>query len=601
MVGLSPARLILFVATVDGVHQRGARLLRRPSREGSAADRVWRRSIGGPARARPIGLRSLAQSTSALDGCERVELPGCHERACLIGPLNLSALSWLYPSWDISRDLTDRVQRAETQGTGDLAGTVHTHPGGFRDPSDQDARSTARALDANPHLDQLVVAIVTRGDPRPTDCPVGSEWAMSLHVARRSPGGGCRLLRAAPVIAPVRADLDAAGASCGPPITLEWGGRTLLAYLVSDQGAAQGNQVAVAFPAEYPQAGPIAFTVGDGGTMTPTGRPCWDPTLPSPPQLRSLIDGALRRSAHGFLDRVSGLSGELQERSVFVAGLGSVGSWMLAELVRAGVGHFTVLDPDPVEGSNLARTAYETRHVGMPKVLAAADVIRSINPRCEVNSLSDDLGDAEDRLTQLCADADLVVAATDDPSGQALLGHHAYFAGTPLISCALYRRAEAGEVVVVLPSLRTPCWHCSIGGGTVGGTRPDKDYGTGRLVGELALGPSIHVVAEVAASVAIGLLAGPQHPAGQPLAGIFATRRTVGLIATTPGWHLFGPIFEPLAGTQWAPQSVWARPVAKPDCPVCGTSPQPPRTGVGEAFRDLVDRLNSQRPHMKGA
>lgn len=497
-------------------------------------------------------------------------------------------------SWDISADLTDRIQEAEARGIGQLAGTVHTHPGGVRDPSDQDARSTARALDANSHLDQLVVAIVVRGAPRPTDCPVGSQWAMSLHVARRSPGGGCRLLRAMPVVSPVAADLGAAGADCGPSFSLEQPGRALLAYPMARRGS-RGGGVVLAFPAEYPEAGPLALGVGDDGGAVAVGRACWDPTLPSAPQLRALIDGARGRSADGFLDRVAGLSGELGGRSVLVAGLGSVGSWVLAELARAGVGRFMVLDPDLVEGSNLARTAYEVRHVGMPKAVAATDIVRSINPGCDVIALPQDLSDAEDRLTALCADADLVVAATDDPSGQALLSHHAYFAGTPLVSCALYRRAEAGEVVVVLPSLGTPCWHCTVGG-ALPGPRPDKDYGTGRLAGELALGPSIHVVAEVAAGVAISLLAGPQRPAGQPLAGILATRRTLGLVSTTPGWDFFGPVFEPLAGTQWAPQSVWARPKGNPECPVCGDTPQPPQTGIGAAFRDLVERLNGQSP-----
>ena len=104
---------------------------------------------------------------------------------------------------------------------------------------------------------------------------------------------------------------------------------------------------------------------------------------------------------------------------------------------------------------------------------------------------------------------------------QALLAHHAYAAELPLVACALYKKAAAGEVVLSVPAARTACWWCAVGAGTPSDSyRPGRDYGLhGRLAGESALGPSIHLVAGVAASAALGLLAGPRSQAGGTSSG----------------------------------------------------------------------------------
>lgn len=177
--------------------------------------------------------------------------------------------------------------------------------------------------------------------------------------------------------------------------------------------------------------------------------------------------------------------------------------------------------------------------------------------------------------------------------GQGLLSHHAYAARVPLIACALYRRAAAGEVVIVLPQASTACWRCAIGDHTADHL-PAKDYGTGRLVSELALGPAIHLVAEVAAGVAIGLLAGPDTPAGQAVAELVVSGRTLGLIATTPRWDFFPEVFAGLDGHQWAPQSLWARVNRRPDCPVCGDDPTSPAVlGEGPAVSARIAALRA--------
>jgi molybdopterin/thiamine biosynthesis adenylyltransferase/proteasome lid subunit RPN8/RPN11 len=498
---------------------------------------------------------------------------------------------YTHASWEISAELTAAVQAAESAGRGRLAGTVHSHPAATPDPSEQDLRATARLLERNPHLDAAAVCVVTRGDPRPGDLPVGDHHRMSVHLARRAPHGSCRVARATASVATVGDHLATAGArNPAAGRCLVWHGSERLAMALDDD---PDPPVLLLVSREYPAAGPIFVTPADSGELTPVSRQPWDPTQPAGSQLRTLLDAASGRRPAGLADRVEGLAGELSTTRVLVAGLGSVGSWLAAELVRAGVEHLDLIDPDHVEGSNLARSIYEARHVETPKASAAAELLAHINPAVHARSHHRTIGELDGHLAELSRQADLIIAATDDPTEQALLGHHAYAAGTPLVACGLYRQARAGEVVVVVPQLDTPCLTCATGASRLG-DRGDKDYSTGRLASELALGPPIHLVTEVAAIVAIGLLAGPAAAAGQPLRSLLASRRTVGLISTAPEWDFFPTVFAGLEGNQWAPQSIWASVEASEDCPVCGPERVPPASVSEPGAATVIAQLREE-------
>ena len=114
-------------------------------------------------------------------------------------------------SWDISAALSKTVGQIEAAGHGTLAGTVHTHPAGIPDPSVTDVATTRAALELNPHLSRLVIAVVTKGAPREHDLPVGPGHRMSLHVLRRNHREKMSLARVRGLVVPLAADLAAAG------------------------------------------------------------------------------------------------------------------------------------------------------------------------------------------------------------------------------------------------------------------------------------------------------------------------------------------------------------------------------------------------------
>ena len=137
--------------------------------------------------------------------------------------------SYTSTSWDISSWMTPLVQAAESAGRGRFRATVHTHPAGVPDPSGQDVRATARVLEENSHLDEIVICIVTVGRPRAADLPIGETHRMSIHLARRAPGGSCRVARVTARVVPVAHDLRELGLDVHDARAIDWEGTTYLA------------------------------------------------------------------------------------------------------------------------------------------------------------------------------------------------------------------------------------------------------------------------------------------------------------------------------------------------------------------------------------
>jgi molybdopterin/thiamine biosynthesis adenylyltransferase len=519
-------------------------------------------------------------------------------------------------SWDISAQLSATVGEMEAAGHGALAGTVHTHPAGIPDPSGTDVATTRETLDLNPHLGALVIAIVTEGAPRAPDVPVGTRHRMSIHQLRRDARGQASLARVRGETVPLAAGLAAADVSLLSAASVaSWrrarrragsphrpgsvGSAALPTVITVDHIPRLAVKVTARRAAAllvhpgYPHIGPIAVTgqpgESGGSRLKPMASP-WDPVADPAPQMAALGRTAAGRRVPGSTKRVWPLVGALANRRVLVAGAGSVGSRIAEDLVRSGVGTLTAVDPDRVDAANLARSVYSAADIGMPKPEALGRRLESIDPSVVVDRIPSPLGTLD--LAAVLAGMSLVVAATDDMAEQAILAHHAFAAGIPLVACALYRRAAAGEVVLSVPAAGTACWTCAVGAGTAADARrPKRDYGLGgRLAGESALGPSINLVAGVAATVALGLLAGPRTAAGRRLGPLLARRRTLGLITTVPQWDFFGQVFTGM-DHQYAPQSVWVRVDRSPDCPVCGSRPVPPLPkGAGDDLAGIVSQ-----------
>ena len=95
-------------------------------------------------------------------------------------------------------------------------------------------------------------------------------------------------------------------------------------------------------------------------------------------------------SAFARTERLLGADGlrKLTDARVILLGVGGVGSWCAEALVRSGLGHLTLVDPDRVDVTNINRQLpATTRTVGLPKVEVLKERLVEINPLCEITAL----------------------------------------------------------------------------------------------------------------------------------------------------------------------------------------------------------------------
>ncbi len=75
----------------------------------------------------------------------------------------------------------------------------------------------------------------------------------------------------------------------------------------------------------------------------------------------------------------------LNKKKVLIFGLGGVGGSLAEALARAGIGHFTLVDKDTFDETNINRQLFATYDtVGMDKVDVAKKRMLSINPNADI-------------------------------------------------------------------------------------------------------------------------------------------------------------------------------------------------------------------------
>jgi sulfur-carrier protein adenylyltransferase/sulfurtransferase len=159
--------------------------------------------------------------------------------------------------------------------------------------------------------------------------------------------------------------------------------------------------------------------------------------------------------------RLPDLGVEGQERlaagSVLVVGAGGLGSPALMHLAAAGVGRLVVVDPDVVEVSNLHRQLlYSEADIGRPKVEAAAERLRAMNPLIQVEAHQARF--TASNAESLLSSSDLIIDGSDNFATRYLANDVAVLAGKPSIYGAVLR--HEGQVSVFAPKAGGPCYRC---------------------------------------------------------------------------------------------------------------------------------------------
>ena len=131
-----------------------------------------------------------------------------------------------------------------------------------------------------------------------------------------------------------------------------------------------------------------------------------------------------------------GIQKVLSDLSVAVVGCGGTGSAVVEQLVRLGVRHMRVFDPDTLTESNTTRVYGSYRDdVGKPKVHVSSAHAARIAPDVEVLATQKTI--TTQAAAKLLIDADVIFGCTDDNSGRLVLSRIASYLLTPVIDCGV--------------------------------------------------------------------------------------------------------------------------------------------------------------------
>jgi len=165
----------------------------------------------------------------------------------------------------------------------------------------------------------------------------------------------------------------------------------------------------------------------------------------------------LRYSRHLIMPEV-GMEGQLKLKraKVLAIGTGGLGAPLGLYLAAAGVGRIGLVDFDSVDFTNLQRQIlFSTGDVGRPKIEAATERLRGLNPEIEIEHFETRL--TSDNALEILKDYDVVVDGTDNFPTRYLVNDACILLGKPNVYGSIFR--FEGQVSI-FGAPGGPCYRC---------------------------------------------------------------------------------------------------------------------------------------------
>jgi len=164
-----------------------------------------------------------------------------------------------------------------------------------------------------------------------------------------------------------------------------------------------------------------------------------------------------RYSRHLIMPEV-GMDGQLKlkQAKVLCIGTGGLGAPLGLYLAAAGVGRIGLVDFDVVDFTNLQRQVlFGTSDVGRPKIAAAADRLRNLNPEIQIDTFETHL--TSENALDILKDYDIIVDGTDNFPTRYLVNDACVLLGKPNVYGSIFR-FEGQITVFGYPG--GPCYRC---------------------------------------------------------------------------------------------------------------------------------------------
>jgi len=159
---------------------------------------------------------------------------------------------------------------------------------------------------------------------------------------------------------------------------------------------------------------------------------------------------------------------KLSVSRVLIAGCGATGGNAAMHLVRAGIGHITLLDRDVIEPSNLHRQIlYKEKDIGSPKAYVAAERLKEFNSTVDIEGLAEDLSPSN--VERFVKSVDIIIDGTDNLETRYILNDACVKLGKPWVYVGAV--GTYGMRAFIQPG-KTACFRCILPGMPRPGTVP---------------------------------------------------------------------------------------------------------------------------------
>jgi molybdopterin/thiamine biosynthesis adenylyltransferase len=174
-----------------------------------------------------------------------------------------------------------------------------------------------------------------------------------------------------------------------------------------------------------------------------------------PVQVMPLRKDLFSRSK-GLLD-----SEVLSDACVFVAGLGSVGSFAAELLAMSGVMNFILLDYQRSEVANICRQRIGVSGIGRYKTKITADVIGDKNPFAQVETHEMKITYQNQEFVRgLVRRSDVVIGPVDNREPRSVLNRLCVEENKPLLLMGAFHRAHGVQIIFTRRPRIDPCYEC---------------------------------------------------------------------------------------------------------------------------------------------
>ncbi|MBI3397045.1 ThiF family adenylyltransferase [Candidatus Woesebacteria bacterium] len=270
-------------------------------------------------------------------------------------------------------------------------------------------------------------------------------------------------------------------------------------------------------------------------------------------------------------DRIDGIISEekrkkLNDSSVVMIGLGSLGGEIARLLSMTGVGNFILIDPDKLSASNVVRHVNGLRGIGKYKVeLVKQHILNERNPKAKVQAFATD---ARNHSELVSAGNLSIISGLGSESAQSLISENIRQAGGSTLVAEVFERGEGGRVYLIEPG-NHPCYSCFssfLSTANVELTTQNRVvYGVpeDQISGIPALAVDINRIATIAAEYALRILLDKTFHENPRVNLLYFANKKIPVSKLKNGQTFYlGPL-----------EAQWYVVPKNPDCKICRTTP----------------------------